>query len=130
MMIRFILFAAALLTAPIGGASAQAPASAQATASPANAENGKRLFMKHTCYFCHGTVGQGGIAGARVSAVARNAQGFIRYVRRPSGQMPAYTDKILSDEELTDIFTYLKSLPAAKPPREIPLLDQLKDRPF
>jgi ubiquinol-cytochrome c reductase cytochrome c subunit len=129
MMIRFIFVAVALLTAPNGGASAQAPASAQATAPPASAENGKRLFTKHTCYFCHGTVGQGGIAGARLAAVARNAQGFIRYVRRPGGQMPAYTDKILSDEELADIFAYLRSLPAAKPPREIPLLDQLKDRP-
>ena len=83
--------------------------------------------MKHTCYFCHGTAGQGGLAGARVAAIARNAQGFIRYVRRPSGQMPAYTETILSDQELADIFAYLRGLPVAKPTREIPLLDQLKD---
>jgi mono/diheme cytochrome c family protein len=54
----------------------------------------------------------------------------MRYVRRPSGQMPAFTEEILSDQELTDIFAYVKGLPVAKPTREIPLLDQLKDRPF
>jgi mono/diheme cytochrome c family protein len=131
-MTRSILVAFALLSAPIaGGATAQSPPPAQAPAPPANAENGKRLYMKHTCYFCHGTAGQGGGAGARVAAVARNAQGFARYVRRPTGQMPAYTEKILSDQELADIFAYVKGLPVAKPTREIPLLDQLfKDRPF
>jgi mono/diheme cytochrome c family protein len=130
MMIRSFLLAFALLSATTAGAAGQSPASAQAPAPPGNAESGKRLFMKHTCYFCHGTAGQGGAAGARVAAVARNAQGFIRYVRRPSGQMPAYTEKILSDQELADIFAYVKGLPVAKPTREIPLLDQLKDRPF
>ena len=104
---------------------AQAPAPSPAAG---NAENGKRLYMKQTCYFCHGTAGQGGLAGARVAVVGRNLQGFTRYVRQPAGQMPAYTDKILSDQELADIFAYLRALPAAKPAREIPLLEQLKPR--
>jgi mono/diheme cytochrome c family protein len=96
------------------------------TAAPAgNVEAGKRLYDKHTCYFCHGTAGQGGVAGARVAGVARNAQSFIRYVRRPSGSMPAYSEKMLSDQELTDILAYLRSLPLAKPVSDIPLLDQL-----
>ena len=104
----------------------QTPAPSAGPAQAGNADTGKRLFMKHTCYFCHGTVGQGGSAGARVALVARNAQGFIRYVRRPSGQMPAYTETILSDQELTDIFTYLRSLPPAKPVKDIPLLGLMK----
>jgi mono/diheme cytochrome c family protein len=100
---------------------------APANPGPAgNADAGKRLFMKHTCYFCHGTVGQGGVAGARVALVARNAQGFIRYVRRPGGQMPAYTETILSDQELTDIFAYLRSLPPAKAVKDLPLLGLMK----
>ena len=57
-----------------------------------------------------------------------NAQGFIRYVRRPSGQMPAYSEKILSDQELTDIFAYVRSLPAAKAVKDVPLLDQLRPK--
>jgi mono/diheme cytochrome c family protein len=66
------------------------------------------------------------VAGARVAVVARNAQSFIRYVRRPAGQMPAYTEKILSDQDLTDIFTFLRSLPPAKSPNDIPLLKLMK----
>jgi mono/diheme cytochrome c family protein len=92
------------------------------SASNGNAENGKRLFMKNNCYYCHGTSGQGGRDGARIAQTALNLQGVMRYVRQPTGGMPAYTAKILSDQELTDIYAYLKSLPAAKDPKDIPLL--------
>jgi len=93
-----------------------------------NAEEGKRLFMKHNCYYCHGTSGQGGRDGARIAQTALNLQGLMRYVRRPTGGMPAFTEKILSDREVTDIYAYLKSLPAAKAPKDIPLLEQIRDR--
>jgi ubiquinol-cytochrome c reductase cytochrome c subunit len=115
-----------LVIALAGAAETQAPAPV-ATASP-SAESGKRLYMKYTCYFCHGTVGQGGLAGARVAGITRNLQGFTRYVRQPAGQMPAYTEKILSDADLAEMYAYLRALPPAKPAREIPLLDQLKPR--
>jgi mono/diheme cytochrome c family protein len=49
-------------------------------------------------------------------------------VRQPPGAMPAFTEKILSDQELRDIYTYLKALPAARAPGEIPLLDQLREK--
>lgn len=101
---------------------------AAAAQSPAtgNAENGKRVFLKQNCYYCHGTAGQGTRDGARVARTALNLQGLMRYVRKPAGAMPAYTEKILSDQELTDIYEYLKSLPAAKAPKDIKLLDQIK----
>jgi mono/diheme cytochrome c family protein len=90
----------------------QAPGQPAPQPAAGNADNGKRLYMKHTCYFCHGTAGQGGVAGARVAAVARNAQGFIRYVRQPSGQMPPYTTKVVSDADLTNIYAFIASRPA------------------
>src|SRR5438105_9703169 len=90
-----------------------------------NAESGKKLFMKENCYYCHGTAGQGGRDGARIAQTALNVQGMIRYVRKPAGGMPAFTEKILSDQQLTDIYAYLKSLPAAKSPKDIPLLEQI-----
>ena len=96
------------------------------TAPAGNAEKGKQLFMKQNCYYCHGTAGQGGRDGARIAQTSLNLQGVIRYVRKPAGAMPAFTEKILSDQELTDIYAYLKSLPAAKQPKDIPLLDQIK----
>ena len=94
------------------------------TPATGNAETGKRLFMKHNCYYCHGTSGQGSRDGARIAQTALNLQGVMRYVRKPAGQMPGYTEKILTDQELTDIYAYLKSLPAAKAPKDIPLLNQ------
>ena len=99
-------------------------------AAAGNAEAGKRLYMKHTCYFCHGTAGQGSIAGARVARGRAQPAGVhaLRAAAEPA-QMPAYTDKILSDQELADIFAYLRALPPAQPAREIPLLEQLKAKP-
>jgi mono/diheme cytochrome c family protein len=101
-------------------------AMAQSAAPSGNAEKGKQLFMKQNCYYCHGTAGQGSRDGARIAQTALNLQGLMRYVRKPAGAMPAFTEKILSDQDLTDIYTYLKSLPVAKAPKDIRLLDQIK----
>jgi len=91
-----------------------------------NAAAGGQLFQKYNCYYCHGTAGQGGRDGARIAALSLNAQAFKRYVRQPAAAMPAFTDKVLSDEQLTNIYAYLKTLPAAKDPKDIPLLDQVR----
>ena len=80
------------------------------------------MFEKDGCYECHGYAGQGGRDGARLAATSMPAPAFVRYVRRPSGAMPAFTQKVLSDQELADIYAYLKSMPAAKPASDIPLL--------
>lgn len=116
----FVVTAAAALALPALAAGQAAPTG--------NVANGKRLFEKQNCYYCHGTGGQGGRDGARIAATALNVQALIRYVRQPTGGMPAFTDKIISDQELTDIYAYLKSLPAAKAPKDIPLLDQLREK--
>ena len=114
----------ALMTAALTAQGAAPPPAqpARAAAPPGDVKTGQTLYTKMTCYYCHGTAGQGGLAGARVAQVQRSADAFIRYVRRPTGQMPAYTDKILSDEQLIDIYAFLRSLPAAKPAKDIPLL--------
>ena len=117
---------AALATLDIAAAG-QAAATGQA-APEGNAASGKQLFEKKTCYYCHGTAGQGGRDGARIAVTAMSVPAFIRYVRQPAGAMPAFTEKILSDQELTDIFAHLKTLPAARAPNEIPLLGQLLER--
>ena len=94
--------------------------------SNGNAENGKRLFLRDGCWECHGYAGQGSRDGARIASTALNAQAVIRYVRRPSGAMPAYIDKVISDQELTDIWAYLKTLPGPKAVKDIPLLNSIK----
>jgi mono/diheme cytochrome c family protein len=115
---RFFSAAAALILAAM--AAAQTPTG--------NADNGKRLFLRDGCWECHGYAGQGGRDGARIAATALNAQGLIRYVRRPAGAMPAFTEKVATDQQLTDIWAYLKTLPAPKPAKDIPLLNQLKNQ--
>jgi mono/diheme cytochrome c family protein len=97
-----------------------------AAESPGNIENGKKIFLRDGCWECHGYAGQGSRDGARIAATALNQQGFVRYVRRPTGAMPAFVEKILPDQELADIYAYVKSLPGPKPVKDIPLLNQIK----
>lgn len=99
--------------------------SSEATSS-GNIENGKKLFLGDGCFECHGTVGQGSTStgGARIGPPAISLEEMIQYVRHPSGQMPPYTAKVISDENLGDIYAYLKSQPKAQPSKNIPLLNQ------
>jgi ubiquinol-cytochrome c reductase cytochrome c subunit len=87
-----------------------------------NAENGKRLFVEEGCYECHGYAGQGGGAGPRIAP--RPATAGIQYVRHPTGVMPPYTTKVLSDKALADIRAYLGTIKAPPPVKSIPLLNQ------
>ena len=91
-----------------------------------NVENGKKIFLRDGCYQCHGYAGQGTVAGARVGPPVLTADGMIRYIRKPAGQMPAFGEAVLSDQEIRDIYAYLKTMPAPKPVKDIPLLDQIK----
>jgi mono/diheme cytochrome c family protein len=93
-----------------------------------NPENGKRVYEKDGCFQCHGFAGQGGRDGPRIAATSLTLSAVIRYVRRPFGAMPAFTAKVLSDQELTDVYAYLKTFAPAKPAKEIPLLDKLRDK--
>jgi len=103
-------------------------ATAQSQSAPSgNVDNGKRLFLKDGCWECHGYAGQGGRDGARIGATSLTLQGVIRYVRKPTGSMPAFTDRLITDQEMTDIYAYLKSLPPVKAAKDIPLLNQLKN---
>ncbi len=98
--------------------------SAAAALAQGNAANGKAVFEKVGCWQCHGHVGQGGNAGPKLAPDPRPLPVIIAYVRKPGGQMPPYTAKVLSDAELTDIRAYLASVPAPKPVKDIPLLNQ------
>ena len=102
-------------------ATPQSPAKATKPAA-GNAENGKRLFVKNGCYQCHGFVGQGGSAGARLAPRPFPVEALIAYVRHPApGGMPPYTPKVMSDAELTDVWAYLMTIP--EPAKNIPLLN-------
>ena len=94
-----------------------------AQTKPGDAENGKRIFMRDGCYQCHGTVGQGGLAGARLAQTKLTLSGFTAYVRNPApGSMPPYRAKVMTDEELADIYAYVQSVPPPVPAADIPIL--------
>ena len=78
--------------------------------------------MQNGCYECHGYVGQGGAAGPRIAPLSLRAEALISYARHPTGQMPPYTEKVMTHNELTDLWAYLKTVPAPKPVKDIPLL--------
>jgi len=92
-------------------------------AQEGNVQNGKRLYLKDGCYECHGYAGQGG-AGARLAPRVLSAANLIKYVRHPAGSMPPYTNKVVSDAELTDIRAFLASLPEPPALKSIPILNQ------
>ena len=95
-------------------------------ASTGSAENGKKLFLRDGCWECHGYAGQGGRDGARIAETALTSNQFTRYIRRPTGAMPAYVEKVLSDAEVADIWMYVKTLTGPKAAKDVPLLTELK----
>jgi mono/diheme cytochrome c family protein len=101
-----------------------APAPPAGAALTGSADNGKKLFAAYGCYECHGRQGAGASTGPRIGPPAITLAAVLRYVRAPTGQMPPYTAKVASDQDFTDIYTYLKSLPPPPSAASIPLLNR------
>ena len=121
-----LVAAAALLSIPVrAGAQNAAPEPKSEEAPAGNAENGKQLFVKNGCFACPGTLAHGGTSGGpRLSGPpVLSYKAFLAYVRHPA-EMPPYTEKVLSDQELTDIYAFLKSVPKSPELKSIPLLNE------
>ena len=102
------------------------PPAKQEPTTAANPSNGQRLFVKDGCYECHGYLGQGSTStgGTRLGPPQIPLSAFVSYVREPTGQMPPYTPKAISKEDLAEIYNFLKSVPPPPPLKSIPLLNQ------
>jgi len=97
----------------------------QANPAPTgNAKNGAELFLKYSCYSCHLYNGQGSGNGPRLVPLPLTLARFTAFVRNP-GRMPPYTEKVLTDAQLADLFAYIKSLPGSPSPQNIPLLTRM-----
>ena len=100
---------------------AQAPPRPGTAAPAGNVDAGKKLFASVGCYQCHGYEAQGSNAtGPRLGPRPIAFAAFSRYVRQPTGQMPPYTAKVVSDADLANIYAFVRSRP--EPAKEIPLL--------
>lgn len=125
-MPALVLASAAALLLHQGDARAQASgtppqASAQSAAPPqGDAARGKILYARYSCYACHGYAGHSG-PGGRLVPMKFPLAAFGSFVRNPP-TMPPYTAKVLTDAQLADIWTYIRSIPESPPAGSIALL--------
>lgn len=114
-----------VLTCMLGFTShAQAPATSTSASdnTPAgNPESGKKLYAQYGCYQCHGYEAQGG-TGPRLAPRPLPFGALSKYTRQPTGEMPPYTAKVLSDSKLADIYAFLRAVPQPPSVDTIPLL--------
>ncbi|MES1256351.1 MAG: cytochrome c [Acidobacteriota bacterium] len=114
--------------AATAGPARNAPAaSAPAGNAPAgNVETGRKLYVGKACYQCHGYEGQGAasLGGPRIGPNPIPYPRFIAYLRTPATEMPPYSSKVLSEQDVADIYAYLQARTVPPPVRDIPLLAQ------
>ena len=91
----------------------------------ANDKNGQHFYIAYGCYECHGLQGQGSsqTGGSRIGPQEIPFSSYVAYVRQPTGQMPPYTPKAISDAQLADIYVFLRSRPKAESSKNILLLN-------
>jgi mono/diheme cytochrome c family protein len=71
-----------------------------------DAANGKQIYLRDACFTCHGRSGQGGVFRGPAPILAQTAlpfDGFRELLRDPPGDMPAYSEAVLSDKDIADI---------------------------
>jgi mono/diheme cytochrome c family protein len=112
-----------LTVASVAAAQVQTPSPQPAATPSGNADEGKKLFLSYGCYQCHGREAQGSSAtGPRLGPRPIAFTTFSRYVRRPTGQMPPYKAKVVSDADLANIYAYVQSRATPAAAQSIPLL--------
>jgi mono/diheme cytochrome c family protein len=101
------------------------PVFAQEQPPAGSAERGYQAYMKYQCYTCHGTVGQGADRGTgpKLAPNPISFEGFVRQLRVPRQDMPAYRKQFVSEQEVADIYAYLKSIKPGPALKDIPLLN-------
>lgn len=86
-----------------------------------DAANGKRLYLA-TCFACHGRSGQGGAMNGPAPILAKTAMpfdGFKGQLRQPVSDMPTYSEAVMSDQQIADIFAFLGTLPGPLPVKDM-----------
>jgi ubiquinol-cytochrome c reductase cytochrome c subunit len=90
-----------------------------------NASNGRKLFESYGCYQCHGREAQGGLGtGPRLGPKPIGFAAFQSYVRQPTGQMPPYTAKVVSEKDLVHIYAFVQSVKQPPALKDLPLLNR------
>ena len=91
-----------------------------------DAAKGKQLYLAEGCFTCHGRSGQGGAYNGPAPILAHTAlplNAFKDLLRSPPSDMPAYSDAVLSDKDIVDIYAFVASLPGPQSPKDISILN-------
>jgi mono/diheme cytochrome c family protein len=107
------------IAAVAGGAFAQ---DAQDTAPKGDAVHGKKIYVADGCWQCHGYQGQGSNAGPKLAPTPLPYEAVFRQLRKPRGAMPVYTHVTTPDQDVADVYAYLRSIPKAKTVADVPFL--------
>ncbi len=95
-------------------------------APPGDAVEGKRLYLAVGCFTCHGRSGQGGAMNGPAPILAKTAMpfdGFKGQLRQPVNDMPAYSEKVMTDRQIADIYAFVESLPGPRPTKDMKIFD-------
>jgi mono/diheme cytochrome c family protein len=122
-MTRFHLIAAAAVLLGAGGLATAAGAQ---DAPAGDAAKGKRVYLADGCFTCHGRSGQGGAYNGPSPLLAKTQMpfdGFKGQVRAPSNDMPAYSEAVMSDQDIADIYAFVQSLTGRGNAKDIAILN-------
>ena len=119
-MKRRYVFAAVSCAALVGGV-------ARAQDAPqGDVTNGKRAYLAVGCQHCHGRAGQGGAMNYPAPPLAKTElplEAFRMVLRDSLRDMPAYTEAVLADKDVVDIFAFVQTLPGRRPAKDIAILN-------
>jgi mono/diheme cytochrome c family protein len=90
-----------------------------------DAANGKRIYLADGCFTCHGRAGQGGAYNGPAPILAKTAmpfEGFKMQLRNPANDMPAYSEPVMSEQEIADIYAFVQSLSGRRDAKDIAIL--------
>jgi mono/diheme cytochrome c family protein len=102
------------------------PSARAQDAARGDAANGQRVYLADGCFTCHGRVGQGGNYYGTTPTLAKTElpfEGFKQQLREPVRVMPAYSETVVSDKEVADIYAFLQTLSGRRPAKDFPILN-------
>ena len=100
-----------------------APVAMADDAPTGDAHRGNDLYRSVGCWQCHGTTGAGGgWQGPRLAPAPLPFVAFANQLRKPRAQMPHYPARLLTDQDVADIYAYVRSIPAGRPASQIDVL--------
>jgi mono/diheme cytochrome c family protein len=95
-------------------------------APPGDPVEGTRLYLAVGCFTCHGRSGQGGAMNGPAPILAQTKmpfEGFKGQLRGPANEMPAYSEKVMTDKQIADIYAFVESLPGPRPTKDMKIFD-------